>query len=61
MELGDMNWMEVQEYLKKENRIIVVLGATEQHGYLSVTTDVSIPLALAESASAQSGVSSHLP
>ena len=56
MHLGDMNWMEVEEYLKKENRILLVLGATEQHGYLSVTTDVSIPLALAESASAQSGV-----
>ena len=56
MHLGDMNWMEVQEYLKKENRILLVLGATEQHGYLSVTTDVSIPLALAESASGQSGV-----
>jgi len=56
MNLGDMNWLEVQEYLVKEDRILIVLGATEQHGYLSVTTDVSIPLALANSASEATGV-----
>lgn len=56
MRLGEMNWMEVENYLKKDNRIIIVLGATEQHGYLSLMTDVKIPLALADAASQQSGV-----
>jgi len=56
MNLGEMNWIEVQEYLVKEDRILLVLGATEQHGYLSVTTDVSVPLALANSASDATGV-----
>jgi creatinine amidohydrolase len=34
----------------------LVLGACEQHGYLSLLTDVKIPLALADSASQHSGV-----
>lgn len=56
MEFSKMNWMEVEEYLKKDDRILLVLGATEQHGYLSVTTDIEIPAALAEAASQKSGV-----
>ena len=61
MKFSDMNWMEVEEYLKKDDRVLLVLGATEQHGYLSVTTDVEIPLALAEAASNQSGVAMAPP
>lgn len=56
MRLGEMNWMEVESYLQKDNRIMIVLGATEQHGYLSLMADVKIPLALADAASQQTGV-----
>lgn len=56
MRLDELNWMDVEGYLKTEDRLIVVLGATEQHGYLSLTTDVKIPLALADAASQQTGV-----
>ncbi len=56
MRLGEMNWMEVETYLKKEDRLLMVLGATEQHGFLCTSTDVKIPLALADAASQQSGV-----
>lgn len=56
MRLEDLNWMDVEEYLKHEDRLIFVLGATEQHGYLSLLTDIKIPMALADSASQQSGV-----
>jgi creatinine amidohydrolase len=56
MRLGEMNWMEVENYLKKDDRLLVVLGANEQHGFLSTSTDVKIPLALADAASQQSGV-----
>jgi creatinine amidohydrolase len=56
MRLGEMNWMDIEAYLKKENRLLLVLGATEQHGYLHVSTDVKIPLAIADAASQQSGV-----
>jgi creatinine amidohydrolase len=56
MRLGEMNWMEIEGYLKKDDRLILVLGSTEQHGYLSVMADVKIPLALADAASQQTGV-----
>lgn len=56
MQLGDLTWMEVEQNLKKENRLMVVLGATEQHGYINLMADVKIPLAIAEAASQQTGV-----
>ena len=56
MRLEDLNWMDVEEYLKFEDRLVLVLGATEQHGYLSLLTDIRIPLALADAASQATGV-----
>jgi creatinine amidohydrolase len=56
MRLEDLNWMQVEKYLEQDDRLLVVMGACEQHGYLSLATDVRIPLALAEAASQQSGV-----
>jgi creatinine amidohydrolase len=56
MRLDEFNWMDIEQYLQHEDRIILVLGACEQHGYLSLLTDVKIPLALADSASQQVGV-----
>lgn len=56
MRLEDLNWMEVEAYLRHEDRLIMVLGATEQHGYLSLLTDIKIPMAFADSASQQTGV-----
>lgn len=56
MRLDELNWMDVENYLKGEDRLILILGACEQHGYLSLTTDVKIPLALADAASQRTGV-----
>ncbi len=56
MRLEDLNWMDVEAYLKKDKRLMLILGACEQHGYLSLTTDVRIPLALTDAASQQTGV-----
>lgn len=56
MRIEDLNWMDVEEYLKHDDRLILVIGACEQHGYLSLLTDVKIPLALADAASKQTGV-----
>jgi creatinine amidohydrolase len=56
MRLEDLNWMDVEKYLQHEDRLLMVTGATEQHGYLSLLTDIKIPLALADSASQASGV-----
>lgn len=56
MRFEDLHWMDVEHYLKTDDRLILVLGACEQHGYLSLLTDIKIPLALADAASAQTGV-----
>ena len=56
MHFADHNWIQVADYLKKDQRIMLVLGACEQHGYLSLLTDVLIPEALAQAASKKSGV-----
>lgn len=56
MRFENLNWMDVEQYLRRDDRVILVLGACEQHGYLSLLTDVKIPLALADAASRQSGV-----
>lgn len=56
MRLEDLNWMDVERYLENDDRLILILGACEQHGYLSLLTDIKIPLALADSASNLTGV-----
>jgi creatinine amidohydrolase len=56
MRLEELNWFDVEKYLKTDDRLILVIGACEQHGYLSLLTDVKIPLALADAASLQTGV-----
>jgi creatinine amidohydrolase len=56
MRIEDLNWMDVEGYLKQDDRLILVIGACEQHGYLSLLADAKIPLALAEAASKQIGV-----
>jgi creatinine amidohydrolase len=56
MRFEEMNWMDVENYLRVDDRIMVILGSTEQHGYLSLLTDVKIPNALADAASQQTGV-----
>ena len=40
MRLADMNWMQVQEHVKHDQRVVLPLGSTEQHGYLSLCVDV---------------------
>jgi creatinine amidohydrolase len=56
MRIEDLNWMDVEAYLKQDDRLILVIGACEQHAYLSLLSDVKIPLALAEAASKHTGV-----
>ena len=56
MRFEELNWIDVESYLENDNRLMLVLGACEQHGYLSLLTDVKIPLALADAASKESGV-----
>jgi creatinine amidohydrolase len=35
----ELNWMHVEEYLRHDDRVVLPLGSTEQHGYLSLETD----------------------
>ena len=39
MKISEMNWMQVESYLKGDDRAIVPLGSTEQHAYLSLSVD----------------------
>jgi creatinine amidohydrolase len=39
MRISEMNWMMVEEYLRGDDRTVVPLGCTEQHAYLSLSTD----------------------
>jgi creatinine amidohydrolase len=56
MRSEELNWFDVENYLQQEDRLILILGACEQHGYLSLLCDVKIPLALGDAASQQTGV-----
>ncbi len=56
MRFKELNWFDIENYLKVDDRLMLVLGSCEQHGYLSLLTDVLIPQALADSASQQTGV-----
>lgn len=56
MHFGDFNWMDIESYLEQDGRVMVVAGSTEQHGYLSLLSDVRIPLALASAAIAHEQV-----
>src|SRR4029450_2535550 len=39
MRISEMNWMMVEEYLRHDDRAVLPLGCTEQHAYLSLSTD----------------------
>jgi creatinine amidohydrolase len=56
MRIRDMNWMQVDDYLRRDDRVIVPLGSTEQHGYLSLLVDAILPERLAVEAAEPLGV-----
>ena len=56
MRFEELNWMDIESYLQTDDRVMLVLGSCEQHGYLSLQTDVRIPQALADAASQECGV-----
>ncbi|MGH7763793.1 MAG: creatininase family protein [Candidatus Dormibacteraceae bacterium] len=39
MRVADLNWMQLEQYLEHDDRIVLPLGSTEQHAYLSLATD----------------------
>jgi creatinine amidohydrolase len=39
MRIFDSNWMQVEQYLERDDRVVLPVGSTEQHGFLSLGTD----------------------
>lgn len=39
MKIHEMNWMQVEAYLERDDRAVVPLGSTEEHAYLSLGVD----------------------
>jgi creatinine amidohydrolase len=56
MRVHDMNWMQVEQYLKRDDRAVLPLGCTEQHAYLSLATDSILAERVAAEAAEPLGV-----
>src|SRR5213594_4881970 len=56
MRISEMNWMMVEEYLERDNRAVLPLGCTEQHAYLSLSTDSILAERLAVEAAEPLGI-----
>ena len=56
MRISDMNWMQVEAYLKKDDRAVLPLGSTEQHSYLRLTVDCILPERVAREACEPLGI-----
>jgi creatinine amidohydrolase len=56
MRVVDRNWMQLEEYLQTEDRIVLPLGSVEQHAYLSLGVDVILSQRVAEEAAEPLGV-----
>ncbi|MGA9852584.1 MAG: creatininase family protein [Gammaproteobacteria bacterium] len=39
MKISNMNWAQVEEYLKRDDRAVLPIGSTEQHAQLSLCVD----------------------
>lgn len=40
MRIAEMNWMQVEERLRDDDRCVLPIGSTEQHAYLSLCVDL---------------------
>ena len=56
MRIEDCNWMQVEEYLTRDDRLVVPLGSVEQHGYLSLGVDRILSERVSEEAAEPLGV-----
>jgi len=56
MRIFEMNWMQVEEFLKQDDRCILPLGSTEQHAYLSLSVDSILAERIATEAAEPLGV-----
>jgi creatinine amidohydrolase len=56
MRVFEMNWMAVEDYLRRDDRVVLPLGSTEQHGYLSLGVDAILSERVAVEAAEPLGV-----
>jgi creatinine amidohydrolase len=56
MRIGEMNWMQVESYLRGDDRCVVPLGSTEQHAQLSLSVDSILSERVAAEAAEPLGV-----
>lgn len=56
MRISEMNWMMVEECLRRDDRAVFPVGCTEQHAYLSLSTDSILAERLALEAAEPLGV-----
>jgi creatinine amidohydrolase len=56
LNIEDCNWMQVEDYLTRDDRLVVPLGSVEQHGYLSLGVDRILSERVSEEAAEPLGV-----
>ncbi|MGI0129820.1 MAG: creatininase family protein, partial [Thermoplasmata archaeon] len=56
MRIADLNWMQLEAHLEQDDRIVLPLGSTEQHAYLSLATDAILAERVAVEAAEPVGV-----
>ena len=56
MRIFDRNWMQIEKYLEGDDRIVLPIGSTEQHGYLPLGTDAILAERVAVEAAEPLGV-----
>jgi len=56
MRVRDLNWMQLEEYLRTDDRVVLPVGSTEQHAYLSLETDNIIAERIAAEAAEPLGI-----
>ncbi len=56
MRVADMNWMQLADYLAHDDKVVLPLGSTEQHAYLSLMTDAILAERVAVEAAEPLGV-----
>ncbi len=56
VDFADLSWMQVEERLRHDIRVVLPLGATEEHGHLSLATDSLFIDRVTQAACAQAGV-----
>jgi len=56
MRIVRMNWMQIEEYLRRDDRVVLPLGSIEQHAYLSLATDSILAERIAADAAEPLGI-----